>query len=77
MKYQAKIAKNGKAGEVSSKYGLRPELFEQDIAERAEKDSRLYAEFIEWMRQREMDPETVRRMFVSFYYDFIDKEGGI
>ena len=70
--YKARIANGRSVGEVSSKYGYQPEKFVEDIQRSSERDVQLYAEFVAWMRERQVDPEAVRRMFISFYHEFID-----
>lgn len=70
-KYRCTIKKPGKVGEPSSKYGYPGggEQFEKDIQAKAEAADVLYAAFVEWMREHNADPETVRAMFVRFYFD--------
>lgn len=65
--------KNG-IGEPSSKYGYDRDgsQFEADIQRHLEESERLYKEFVDWMKERNVDPETVRRMFIKFYYEFIE-----
>ena len=65
--------KNG-IGEPSSKYGYDRDgsMFEADIKRHIEENERLYKEFVDWMKERNVDPETVRRMFIKFYYEFIE-----
>lgn len=74
QKYRCTIKKPGKVGEPSSKYGYPGggELFEQDIARHVAESEALYEEFVEWMKSRQVDPSTVRAMFVRFYYEFCE-----
>lgn len=74
-KYKAKVARRG-VGEVSSKYGLPGggEQFERDIARHIAESEALYDEFVEWMKDHQVNPSTVRSMFVRFYYEFFGGE---
>ena len=73
-KYRCKAAKAGKVGETSSKYGYPGggEQFVQDVAQKAEEAEALFSEFVEWMKERNVEPDTVRMMFVRFYYEYCD-----
>lgn len=73
-KYRCAVAKAGKVGETSSKYGYPGggEQFEKDIAQKAAEAEALYSDFVKWMKEREVDTETVRMMFVRFYTEFCD-----
>ena len=72
--YICRVAKSGKVGETSSKYGYPGggDLFVEDLARHAAESQALYEEFVEWMKSRQIDPDTVRSMFVRFYYEFCD-----
>lgn len=65
--------KNG-IGEPSSKYGYDRDgsQFEAVVQQHLEESERLYQEFVDWMKERNVNPETVRRMFIAFYYEFIE-----
>lgn len=65
--------KNG-IGEPSSKYGYDRDgkQFEADIQRHIEESERLYKEFVDWMMDKGVDPETVRNMFVKFYHEFVE-----
>ncbi len=65
--------KNG-IGEPSSKYGYDRDgsQFEADIQRHIKEGERLYKEFVDWMKERCVEPETVRRMFIKFYYELIE-----
>ena len=71
-RYRCKTAKAGKVGETSSKYGYPGggEQFEADMAQHLLKSQALYEDFKKWMFAHEVDPETVRSLFVRFYYEF-------
>ena len=58
-------------GEVSSKYGLQPEKFEEDIRRRKEESEQLYDEFKEWMKQKKVDPMQFRILFRHYFEEFI------
>ena len=70
--YKCTTAKAGKVGEPSSKYGYPGggEQFEKDIAQKAAEADALYSDFVQWMKERGVNPEMVRFMFVRFYEDF-------
>lgn len=76
--YRCTIKKPGKVGEPSSKYGYPGggEQFEKDIAQKAQEAEALYTDFVEWMKERNVDPDTVRSMFVRFYYEFCERKDG-
>jgi hypothetical protein len=71
--YVNRTAKRGGVGEVSSKYGYPGggDQFERDIVEKAEEAEALYQKFVNWMKEQEAEPETVRYMFIRFYEDYI------
>ena len=73
-KYHCTVSKPGRVGEVSSKYGYPGggEQFEADIAQKAMEAEALYEKFVAWMVECQVTPDTVRSMFVRFYYDFCE-----
>ena len=73
MPYVSRTARRNGVGETSSKYGYPGggEQFERDIAQKFEESEVLYQKFVNWMKEQEADPETVRLMFVRFYEDYI------
>lgn len=58
-------------GEVSSKYGLRPDLFEADVQAHAEEAEREWQDFKAWMMERQITPERLRSLFVRLYEEFL------
>lgn len=60
-----------RAGEVSSKYGLRPDLFEKDLEQHAKEHEKLWSEFKAWMIENKVNPETLRYMFIKLYDEFL------
>ena len=68
-----KKAKSGKVGETSSKYGYPngAELFEKDIKAKQERAERLWAEFVDFMKSRDITPSELRGMFVRYYEEFL------
>lgn len=66
-----KINVKKSVGEPSSLYGYQPEKFEEDIRRKAEEAEALYKEFVEWMKQKNVDPRMFRSMFRSYYEEFI------
>lgn len=77
MPYVNRTARKNGVGEPSSKYGYPGggEQFERDIVQKFEEAETLYQKFVNWMKEQEADPETVRYMFIRFYEDYI-KTGG-
>lgn len=72
MKNNERVARGFKrVGDTSSKYGLNPEKFDEDIKRNKEETEKLYCEFIEWIREKKIDPLKFRRLFMRYYEDFI------
>ena len=67
-----KIAKSG-VGEVSSKYGYDKDgsQFEADVQKRFEEYESLYADFVEWMRSKNVDPRKFRSMFMRYHEEYV------
>lgn len=63
--------KNHRVGEVSSKYGLRPDLFESDIKARADRAEKLWENFMVFVRENEATPEEIRTLFSRFYDKYL------
>lgn len=59
-------------GDPSSKYGLHPERFEEDIHRNHEKYESLYGEFVQFMKDHHADPRTFREMWIRYYKEFIE-----
>lgn len=66
-------AKKGKIGETSSKYGYSngAVLFEEDIKAKQERANRLWEEFVDFMKSRDITPNELRSMFVRYYEEFL------
>lgn len=73
MKNSEYNVRKRRIGEVSSKYGLQPELFEKDIAEHYKAHEELYQSFKTWMIENKADPEKLRYMFVRLYEEFLQR----
>lgn len=58
---------------MSSKYGYPngAELFEKDIRAKQERAERLWAEFVCFMKSRDITPSELRGMFVRYYEEFL------
>ncbi len=71
-KFSQKRSRN--VGEVSSKYGYdrTGEQFESDIRRHIEEGEALYSEFVEWMKSRNVTPDTFRNLFSRYYEEFIN-----
>lgn len=63
--------KRHKVGEVSSKYGLRPDLFEGDVQAHAEEAEQEWQDFKAWMMERQITPDRLRFLFVRLYEEFL------
>ena len=68
------MSKRGQVGEVSSKYGYDKDgkQFEADMKKRIEDSNRLYAEFVDWMKSKEVTPDKFRYLFMRYCEDFIE-----
>lgn len=66
-----KITTSRRVGEVSSKYGYYPELFERDLEQHAAKSEALWKEFWAWMIERKVDPENLRYLFLRLWEEFL------
>lgn len=63
--------RNHRVGEVSSKYGYQPENFWRDLQLDQERAEARWQEFRAWMIERQVDPETLRYLFVRLYDEFL------
>lgn len=72
--YINQIKKPNGIGDPCSKYGLGKggEKFEADLKAAEDRYNWLWAEFIEFMKSRNVDPRELRGMFVRYYEEFID-----
>ena len=68
-----KIKTAHRVGEVSSKYGYQPELFERDLEQHAAESEALWQEFRAWMIERKINPERLRFLFLRLYEEFISE----
>lgn len=68
-----RIRKHG-VGEVSSKYGYDKDgsQFEADMKAHYEKGEALYKEFVEWMKTKDVSPDTFRNLFLRFYEELME-----
>ena len=71
-KYVCKWVKNG-IGDPSSKYAFDRDgkQFEADIQRHIEETERLYADFKEWIKTKNVTPEKFRGLFRRYYEEFI------
>lgn len=71
--HKCTIAKKGKIGEVSSKYGYDRDgsQFEADIKAHYEHGEALYKSFVEWMKTQDVTPGQFRRLFLRYYEEFV------
>lgn len=60
-------------GDPSSKYGYDKDgkQFEKDIQNSIEKHEKLYEEFKEWMKSKDVTPDAFRSLFRQYYDEFI------
>ena len=60
-------------GDPSSKYGYDKDgkQFEADIQKHIDEGERLYAEFKEWMMQKQVTPDKFRSLFRKYFDEFI------
>ncbi len=65
--------RNNGIGEVSSKYGYDRDgsQFEADIKANQERAAALYADFVEWMKTKDVSPDAFRYMFTRYYEEFM------
>lgn len=62
-------------GELSSKYAYDPEgkQFEADVQRHIDEIEALYADFVEWMKSKNVTPAKFRALFVRYYEEFIGR----
>ena len=60
-------------GELSSKYAYDKDgkQFEADIQRHIDESEKIYAEFVEWMKTKEISPDKFRALFRRYYDEFI------
>lgn len=66
-----KITTARRVGEVSSKYGYQPELFECDLEQHAAESEALWQDFRAWMIERKINPERLRFLFLRLWEEFL------
>lgn len=71
MNRNCRIISSKCVGEVSSKYGYNPELFDRDMQQHKENSERLWEQFRGWMIENKVDPEICRYLFVRLYDEFL------
>lgn len=70
MRFEARI-KRHRVGEVSSKYGYQPELFDRDMDEHEKRCEAEWQAFKAWMIEHQIDPEKLRYMFARLYDEYL------
>lgn len=60
-------------GELSSKYAYDRDgkQFEADIQLHLDEIEMLYTEFVEWIKEKDVDPRKFRELFRRYYDEFI------
>lgn len=60
-------------GDPSSKYGFDKEgkQFEADIQKHIDESEQLYADFKEWIKQKQVTPDKFKCLFRKYYDEFI------
>ena len=73
-KFSQKVYRN--VGELSSKYAFDKDgkQFEADIQRHIDESEKLYAEFTEWMKSKDVSPDKFRALFRKYYDEFIKGE---
>lgn len=68
-----KRAKKNGVGETSSKYGYPGggDRFIVDMKAHEERHNYLWAEFIGFMKEHDVTPEELRRMFTRYYEEYL------
>lgn len=70
-KFSQKVYRN--VGELSSKYAYDRDgkQFETDIQRHIDESEKLYVEFVEWMKTKDVSPDKFRALFRKYYDEFI------
>lgn len=63
--------KNHRVGEVSSKYGYNPELFDKDLEDRKARYDVLWSDFLEWMKLHKITPDEARVLFRRMFEEYL------
>ena len=71
-KYRIKPYKS--VGELSSKYCYDKDgkQFEADIQKHIDESEKLYSEFKEWLKSKNVTPDKFRALFRRYYSEFIE-----
>lgn len=64
--------KGHRVGEVSSKYGYKPEQFDKDIEARKASSDALWADFMEWMKLHGITPDEARWLFRRLFEEYLE-----
>lgn len=72
-RHKCTIAKRGKVGEVSSKYGYDKggAQFNADMEKHRARAEYLWSEFVEFMKSHDATPQDFRTLFTRYYDEFI------
>lgn len=73
-KYVCKWLKKG-IGDPSSKYAYDRDgkQFEKDIQKHIDESEKLYSEFKEWLKSKNVTPDKFRGLFRRYYEEFIEE----
>ena len=63
--------KSHRVGEVSSKYGYNPELFDKDLEARKARYDVLWSDFLEWMKLHGITPDEARGLFRRLLEEYL------
>lgn len=64
--------KRHRVGEVSSKYGYKPEQFDKDIEARKARSDALWEDFMEWMKLHRITPDEARGLFRRLFEEYLE-----
>lgn len=72
-KFRSKPFKS--VGDPSSKYGYDKDgkQFEEDIKNHIDQNEKLYSEFKEWLKSKNVTPDKFRGLFRRYYSEFIEE----
>ena len=68
-----RLAKNGRVGETSSKYGCvgGGDAFIADLEAAKERSEKLWSDFVDFMKSHNVDPRILRELFTRYYEEFL------
>ena len=74
-RFMCKFVKNG-IGDPSSKYAFDRDgkQFEEDVQRHIDESEELYAEFVDWMKNKGVHPDKFRALFRRYYDEFVKEE---